>query len=350
MATNLSAVLHKKKDLKLEEMPLPGKPGPHDAKIEIHSVGICGSDVHYYNHGYIGPYVVKEPMILGHESSGTVVEVGAKVKHLKKGDRVALEPGVPCRVCDYCKVGKYNLCPDIFFFATPPDHGSLTKYVNHAADFCFKLPDHISYEEGAFLEPLSVAVYACQRSQVKLGDVVLVSGAGPIGLLSMLTAKAFGASKVCITSTNPGRLEFAKKLGAEIAVQIDRNGKVEDMVAQVKEALGQAPDVTIECAGAENSIQLSLLATKSGGVVSIVGCGPETMTLPLLAAVGREVDVRGCFRYRNCYPPALELIASGRLDVKPLITHRFTLDQAVEAFETANSKVGVKIMIKVAEN
>ncbi|RWS28433.1 sorbitol dehydrogenase-like protein [Leptotrombidium deliense] len=196
---NLSAVLMKKDVLLLQQMPLPENPKNDEVLLATHTVGICGSDVHYWTHGRIGNFVVEKPMILGHETSATVVAVGENVKHLKPGDRVATEPGVPCRQCNFCKEGKYNLCENIFFFATPPDDGTLTRFFKHPADFCFKLPDHVSYEEGALLEPLSVGVHACKRAGVTVGSDVLVCGAGPIGLVTMLTAKAFGARKVCIT-------------------------------------------------------------------------------------------------------------------------------------------------------
>ena len=191
-----------------------------DVLIRMQEVGICGSDVHYWTKGCIGDFVVKAPMVLGHEASGIVHEVGECVTHLKKGistiikneygirscdlfyytgDRVAIEPGVPCSLCDFCKNGQYNLCGDVFFCATPPDHGNLCRFYTHAADFCYKLPDHVSLEEGALLEPLSVGVHACRRAGVAIGKTVLICGAGPIGLVCLLTAKAMGASSVLIT-------------------------------------------------------------------------------------------------------------------------------------------------------
>jgi len=288
-------------------------------------------------------------MILGHETSATVVAIGDGVTNLKPGDRVAVEPGVPCRHCKYCKEGFYNLCADIIFAATPPVDGSLTRFFKHFADFCFKLPDHVSYEEGALLEPLSVAVHACKRANVAAGQKVLVCGAGPIGLVTLLTAKAFGADMVCITDITQGRIDLAKKLGADFGVCIQPGMKPQEIAAQVKEALGDDPDITLECSGAESSVQLAIYATKAGGSVLLVGMGPPEIKVPLVTAAIREVDIKGVFRYRNCYPLALWLVSTGKIDLKPLITHRFTLEETLEAFETARTGAGgaIKVLIKV---
>ncbi|XP_013419139.1 sorbitol dehydrogenase [Lingula anatina] len=347
--TNLSAVLYAEDDMRLEEFPVKD-PGPGEVQISMHSTGICGSDVHYWKHGRIGDFVLTTPMVLGHESSGTVCKVGSGVTSLKVGDRVAIEPGVPCRVCNYCKTGRYNLCREMQFCATPPYHGTLTRLYTHPADFCFKLPDNVSYEEGALLEPLSVGVHACRRAGVSLGSKVFICGAGPIGLVNMLTAKAMGASKVCISDISEGRLGVAKTMGADSIVLV--NTKDAKAVAkQVETALGEMPDITIECSGAESSIQTGIYATKAGGVLMLVGLGPAEIKLPVVNAACREVDIRGLFRYANCYPAALEMIASGAVDVKPLITHHFTLEESLEAFETSRTGAGgaIKVMIKCAK-
>jgi L-iditol 2-dehydrogenase len=343
---NLSAVLHGKGDMRLEKRPIPF-PKEDEVLIRMQAVGICGSDVSYLVKGYIGDFVVKAPMVLGHESAGIVAKCGSKVNHLKVGDRVAIEPGVPCRYCDFCKSGKYNLCKDVIFCATPPCDGNLCRYYTHAADFCYKLPDHVSLEEGALLEPLSVGVHACRRAGVTLGTTVLVCGAGPIGLVSLLVAKAMGASKIVITDMDEGRLAVAKSLGAHAVVKITPGGKVEDLVREVEEKLGSNPDVTVECSGAESSIKLSILVTKSGGTVVLVGLGPSEVTIPVVNAAVREVDIRGIFRYANCYPTALAMVASGVVDVKKLITHHFTLEESKEAFETSRTGAGgaIKVMI-----
>jgi len=342
---NLSAVLHCTNDLRLENRPIP-QPGPKDVLIRMQEVGICGSDVHYWTKGCIGDFVVKAPMVLGHEASGIVHEVGECVTHLKKGDRVAIEPGVPCSLCDFCKNGQYNLCGDIFFCATPPDHGNLCRFYTHAADFCYKLPDHVSLEEGALLEPLSVAVHACRRAGVAIGKTVLICGAGPIGLVCLLTAKAMGASSVLITDISASRLEVAKNLGADHTLLVGKDDE-QTLASQIGSKLGGQPSITIECSGAESSIRLGIFATKSGGVLVLVGLGPAEIKIPIVNAATREVDIRGIFRYANCYPIALDLVASGRVNVKPLITHRFKLEESLAAFETARTGAGgaIKVMI-----
>jgi len=309
------------------------------------SIGICGSDVHYWTHGRIGDFIVKSPMILGHESSGQVVEVGSEVTHLKKGDRITMEPGVPCRMCNFCKQGRYNLCPDVQFMATPPVDGSLATYYAHPADFCYKLPDHVSFDEGAMCEPLSVGIHACNRAGVAIGSNVLIMGAGPIGLMNLLAAKAAGATTIILSDIKDDRLEVAKKLGATGTVNVIGLSQ-DDIVAQIKQkSQGNAIDVTIECSGAESAIRTSIKATKSGGCVVLVGLGPPEIKLPIVDAAVREVDIRGIFRYANCYPKALALIASGKVDVRPLITHHFELKDVVQAFTVAKEMSGGAIKV-----
>jgi len=343
---NLTAILYKQGDLRLENFPVP-EPSDNEVLLRMAAVGICGSDVHYLVNGRIGDFIVKAPMIIGHEAAGTVEKCGKKVKHLKPGDRVAIEPGVPCKNCEFCKQGKYNLCADVIFCATPPCHGNLRRYYTHDADFCFKLPDHVSMEEGALLEPLSVGVQACRRAGVTLGSVVLICGAGPIGLVNLLVAKSMGASHVIVSDLAENRLEMAKELGADFVLKIEPSTSGEDLAKIVQETLGKMPDISIECSGAESSIKLAILATKSGGCVVLVGLGPPEVKIPVVNAAVREVDIRGVFRYANCYPAALALVASGKLDVKKLITHRYKLEETLKAFETARTGAGgaIKVMI-----
>lgn len=262
-------------------------------------VGICGSDVHYLAHGRCGPFVVEKPMVIGHEAAGVVVKIGAGVKNLQVGDRVAIEPGVPCRVCSLCKQGRYNLCAEMRFCATPPYDGNLTRFYAHPADFCFKLPDHVSMEEGALLEPLSVGVHACKRAGVGVESCVLILGAGPIGLVTLLTAKAMGASKILITDLVEDRLKFAKELGATHTLQVCRDVTEADLVLKIHETMSQEPTITIDCSGAEATTRLAILATGIGGCVVIVGMGPTDVKVPLGHAICREVDIRGVFRYCN---------------------------------------------------
>ncbi|XP_050403690.1 sorbitol dehydrogenase [Patella vulgata] len=341
--TNLTAIVYKKGDLRLEETEIK-EPGIGQVQLRMCNVGICGSDVHFWTQGAIGDFVVKAPMIIGHEGAGVVNKLGPGVTNLNIGDRVAIEPGVPCKCCKFCKKGRYNLCPRVIFCATPPDHGNLSRFYCHDADFCYKLPDHVSTEEGALLEPLSVSVHACTRAGVTLGSRVLVCGAGPIGLVVLLTAKAKGAAEVIMTDIDKSRLEFAKSLGADHTVLVTSRDPV-DTANKVEAILGDKADIAIECSGAPPSIRTAIFATAPGGCVMIVGLGPADVELPIVNATVREVDIRGNFRYANCYPAALDMIASGKVNVKPLITHRFKLEQSLEAFEMAKQGKGIKIMI-----
>uniref|UniRef100_A0A4W6CYY2 Sorbitol dehydrogenase n=1 Tax=Lates calcarifer TaxID=8187 RepID=A0A4W6CYY2_LATCA len=341
---NLSVVLHSQGDLRLV--------GHRSVLLQMHSVGICGSDVHYWQHGRIGDYVVTKPMVLGHEASGRVVKVGSAVKHLKAGDRVAIEPGVPREMDEFFKNGRYNLSPTIFFCATPPDDGNLCRYYKHSANFCYKLPDNVTFEEGALIEPLSVGIHACRRAGVSLGStsVHLVCFAGPIGLVCLLVAKAMGASKVVITDLFPERLTVAKELGADFQLTVKRGDGPQQLAKSVEDLLGAQPHITIECTGVESSIQSAIYATRSGGVVVLVGLGSEMATVPLINAAVREVDIRGVFRYCNTWPMAIAMLVSGKVNVKPLVTHRFPLEQAVQAFETTRQGLGIKVMLKCDQN
>ncbi|XP_030580919.1 sorbitol dehydrogenase [Archocentrus centrarchus] len=342
---NLSVVLHAKGDLRLESRPVP-EPGPNEVLLQMHSVGICGSDVHYWQHGRIGAFVLTKPMVLGHEAAGRVVKVGSGVKHLKVGDRVAIEPGVPREMDEFFKTGRYNLSPTIFFCATPPDDGNLCRYYTHSASFCYKLPDNVTFEEGALIEPLSVGIHACQRAGVTLGSTVFVCGAGPIGLVCLLVAKAMGASQVVISDLSEERLSMAKELGADFLLTVKSGDGPQELAKSVADMLGTRPHVTIECTGVESCIQTAIYTTRSGGVVVLVGLGSEMATVPLINAAVREVDIRGVFRYCNTWPMAIAMLASGKVNVKPLVTHRFPLEQAVQAFETTRQGLGIKVMLK----
>ncbi|KAI3377950.1 hypothetical protein L3Q82_009077, partial [Scortum barcoo] len=310
-----------------EHRPVP-ELGPNDVLLQMHSVGICGSDVHYWQHGRIGDFVLTKPMVLGHEASGRVVKVGSAAKHLKVGDRVAIEPGVPREMDEFFKNGRYNLSPTIFFCATPPDDGNLCRYYKHSAHFCYKLPDNVTFEEGALIEPLSVGIHACRRAGVTLGSTVLICGA----------------------DLSVERLTVAKELGSDFELTVKRGDAAQQLAKTVEDMLGAQPHITIECSGVESSIQTAIYATRSGGVVVLVGLGSEMATIPLINAAVREVDIRGVFRYCNTWPMAIAMLASGKVNVKPLVTHRFPLEQAVQAFETTRQGLGIKVMLKCDQN
>ncbi|KAL1117557.1 hypothetical protein AAG570_003872 [Ranatra chinensis] len=310
-------------------------------------VGICGSDVHYYERGRIGDFVLRAPMVIGHEASGIVAKIGSKVTNLKIGDRVAIEPGVSCRKCSWCKGGRYNLCPAMQFCATPPVDGNLATYYTHSPDFCHKLPDDVSMEEGAMLEPLSVGVHACRRGRVEFGSLVLVLGAGPIGLVTLMAAKAMGAKRVIVCDPQEHRLKIALDCGADEAVCISSNS-AEKTVDAIKTLLhGSLPDVTLDCAGFQTTAQIGIQATRPGGVYVLVGMGQDSVDVPLVLAAIKEVDIRGVFRYANDYPLALEMVASKRVDLSPLLTHKFDIEETQLAFQTAMNpdERSIKVMI-----
>lgn len=346
-----AAVLHGVKDLRVDQVPVPGAPAPGEVQVQIGKVGICGSDVHYWQHGRIGDFVVAEPMILGHECAGTVVALGQGVTHLKEGDRVAIEPGVP-RLSTaashfYMKRGQYNLCPDIFFFATPPDHGAFCSFVNHKADFCFKLPDNVSLEEGAMIEPLSTGIFAARVAPVKMGDTVAITGAGPIGLMNLLAARAAGATNVIISDMVESRLEVAREIGATQTVQ---GGAAELKAAAHELTEGRGADVGIECAGHPSALAANIGAVRAGATIVLIGMlAGDSAPVDINDLIVREITLRPIFRYNNTFPTGVDLLASGKVDVKPLISKRFELSEVPQAFEyvVENRDTCVKAIVDV---
>ncbi|KAI1613999.1 chaperonin 10-like protein [Exophiala viscosa] len=351
--SNPSFVLRAVKDVKLEDIPKPTITDPYDVIVHIGQTGICGSDVHYWQRGRIGDFILESPIVLGHESAGTVVDIGSKVKNLKVGDRVAIEPGVPCRHCDYCRSGSYNLCPDTVFAATPPHNGTLSKFYKTAADYCYPLADHLTLEDGALCEPVAVAVQVCKVGNVRPGQTVVVFGCGPIGLLVQCVAKAYAAKKVIGIDMSASRMELAKsvlkcadetfapprmpKADGE-AYDADKESEWSAKVAaQIKDAfnLGEGPDVVIDATGAQSCIQTGVNLCKKGGTYVQAGMGKENIIFPITTACIRDLTIRGSIRYTaGVYSAAVDLVASGKVDPKVLITHRYSFEKAEEAFET----------------
>ncbi|KDP22338.1 hypothetical protein JCGZ_26169 [Jatropha curcas] len=347
---NMAAWLLGIKNLKIQPYNIPPV-GPHDVKVGIKALGICGSDVHHFKTMRCANFIVKKPMVIGHECAGIVEEIGSEVKTLAVGDRVALEPGISCRRCNVCKNGRYNLCPQMKFFGSPPTNGALANKVVHPANLCFKLPQNVSLEEGAMCEPLSVGVHACCRAKIGPDTSVLIMGAGPIGLVTMLAARAFGAPRIMIVDVDDRRLSIAKNLGADGILQVSTNIEdVSEEITKIQNIMGSGIDVTFDCVGYEKTMCTSLNATSSGGKVCLIGLALTEMTVPLTPAAAREVDVIGIFRYRNTWPLCIEFLRTGKIDVKPLITHRFSFSQeeVEEAFETsARGGDAIKVMFKL---
>jgi len=324
-----AAVLHGVNDVRVQEMPRPELVAPDYCVVKIDACGICGSDVHFFRHMKIGHFVVESPLILGHESAGTIVEVGAEVKSLKVGDRVAIEPGWTCRKCEFCKSGRYNLCKDVVFLAAPPYHGAFAEYLAWPADFLFKVPEGVSQEEAAMVEPFSVGLHAARRAGVRGGDWVLVSGSGPIGLCALQAAKANGATRVIVTDMVQSRLDAAAELGAALTVNLG-NQNIREAVAHYTG--GRGVDVVLECSGTIPAVIDAVEVVKTGGMVQLVGnFMAEMPQIPIQRMVERELSVSGLFRYANCYPASLDMISSGVVNTRALITHRFSLDEVPEA-------------------
>ncbi|XP_066970378.1 sorbitol dehydrogenase-like [Macrobrachium rosenbergii] len=343
---NEYVVLHGIGDLRIEREPVP-EVEPHEVLLKMSTVGLCGSDLSNVYKGYAGDHKATFPLSIGHEASGVVTKCGSAVKHLKPGDRVVVEPGGPCRICNLCTSGKYNICKAACFHGKPsPGPACLARYFKHQADLCFKLPDNVSQEEGAIIEPLAVGIHACRRANITLGSSVLICGAGPIGLVNLLSAKAMGATNILVTDIRDSRLEMAKSMGATHTMLVMEEDP-QILAQKVEYIMGCMPESTLECTGVESSLSTAIYATRSGGVLVLVGIGGNKLTLPIVNAAVREVDIRGVYRYTNCYPTAINMVAKGLIDVKPLITHRFRFDEFKKAFEVfrAGTDGAIKCMI-----
>jgi len=340
-----AAVLVGKRQIRFEDRPIP-QPKVKEVQIKVAKVGICGSDVHYYTEGRIGDFVVKEPIVLGHEFSGTVSRVGEDVSRVKEGDRVVVEPGFPCGLCDVCLSGRYNVCPRVDFFGSPPIDGAFREYVLAPERFIFPISDDTSFEEGAFAEPTAVAVHSVNRGSVHLGDSALVIGAGPIGLLTLQVAFSAGASAVYVSDMDRARLDVAGELGATKIIDASK-GTVEQVM---KITGGRGVDVCLEAVGKEATLNEAVDAAGPGGRVVAIGLSPET-TLPFhfFEFMKKELDIYGVWRYRWAYPAAIALLGSKRVKVDRLVTHRFGLDDLEEALLTCAEMRGnpIKVVVSV---
>jgi L-iditol 2-dehydrogenase len=280
--------------------------------------------------------------------AGIIEDVGPGVDRKRIGERVAVEPGVPDRTCEWCRSGRYNLCPNVEFMATPPFDGALADYIVTPTDFAYTLPENVSLDEGALMEPLSVGVYAIHRSAIKAGQSVAVFGAGPIGLVTLQVARAAGAGAITVIDLEAGRLETAKRLGATTTINAKETNAVEALLASTG---GRGVDIVFEAAGSPRTAGDAVRIAKRGGKVVMIGLPPEdNFPYPLVHAMAREIDVFTVFRYANVYPAAIALVAEGRVDTKSLITHRFPLERAEDALLLSDSRADgvIKAMVEVA--
>ena len=339
-------VLEKKLQLSLRDIDLPKEVHPNDVKIKMHTVGICGSDVHYYTHGKIGPFVVKEPMVLGHEGSGTVIEVGSNVSNLKVGDRVCIEPGVPDVYSKEYMKGLYNLDPKLTFWATPPDHGCLTPEVVFPSNFVFKLPENVSYAEGAMIEPLAVGLQAAEKAKIIPGETALVMGCGPIGLVIALTALAGGCSKVFIADIVSEKLKMCNNF--ENLIPIDLNKDDPSNVIK-KNTNNWGANIIFEASGATKAYETIFDSICPAGRVVIVGNPMNPIPMDFATLLTKEIEIKTVFRYAHQYERAINLLSSNKIDVKPMITDTVAFDDSIKAFERAakNLPEDVKIQIQL---
>ncbi len=345
--TMKAAVMRGTRKIQIEEYPVPPI-GPDEVLIKVMAVGICGSDLHYYSHGRIGKYVVDKPFILGHECSGDIAAIGSNVQRFQVGDRVAVEPGVTCGRCDACKEGRYNLCPDVEFLATPPFDGAFVQYIKIREDFVFSIPDHLSYEEAALVEPFSVGIHAAARTGLQPGSTVAIMGMGPVGLMAVAAAKAYGAATIIVTDLEPLRLEAAKQMGASHIINIREQDPLEEIKTITN---GKGVDVAWETAGNPTALQSALGSLRRGGKLAIVGLPAQDeipLNVPFIA--DNEVDIYGIFRYANTYPKGINFLSSGIVDANKLITDKFALEQTQEAMERALNQKSECLKIVVYPN
>ncbi|KAF1989342.1 GroES-like protein [Aulographum hederae CBS 113979] len=350
--------------IKMVEAPIE-EPGPGTVLLHIKATGICGSDIHFWKTGAIGSLKVSGDCILGHEAAGLVLKCGAGVTTLRPGDRVAIEPGVPCGSCFLCLEGRYNLCEDVQFAGVYPYHGTIQRYKVHPAKWLFKLPETTTFGEGALLEPLSVVLHGIRTAQLSLGAPTLICGAGPIGLLALAAARASGAHPIVITDLEPSRLEFARKyVPSCITYQVQRSMSVEENAKGIRRLFGceeeaamggegeyKAPSTVLECTGVESSVCTAAFAVRRGGTVVVIGVGRPVMNnLPFMHLSLAEINLKFINRYRDTWPAGLAAVSGGIIDLKPLVSHVFPLDGALEAMGTCADLSNGSIKVQIVDD
>lgn len=334
--------------LNLREIEIDENLGPRDVRIQIYTVGICGSDVHYCKHGRMGQLVVESPMVLGHEASGVVIETGTEVRRLKVGDRVCMEPGVPDPNSKASRLGKYNLDPTMRFWATPPTHGCLRPTVVHPEDYTFTLPENVGFAAGAMVEPLAIGLHAAAQARIRPGDVAVVLGAGTIGAMTALSALAGGCSRVVITDVRQAKLDLISGLGPITPVNVAADN-VADVIMEMTDGWGA--DIVFECSGNEKAIATMLEPVCPGGRAVLVGIPPRMPTFDIFTARVKEVTIENVRRYAHVFDRALALMAGGKIDVKPFLTDTFDFEDSVRAFEWASEmpETSVKAQINLPQ-
>lgn len=343
---NRGAYMTELNTMEIRDIPVP-EPKSGEVLVKLEYVGICGSDVHYFHDGRCGDFIVEGDFMLGHECAGTVVELGEHVTSLKVGDRVALEPGITCGQCEYCKSGRYNLCPDVRFLATPPIQGCYENYIAFPENMCFILPQNISTKAGALIEPLAVGMHAANQGNIELGDQVVILGAGCIGLMTMLACIAHGATDITVVDVVDQRLQFAKKMGATRIL----NGKEKDAVEEIKKITdGKGVNKVFETAGSPYTIAQTPHIVKNGGTIIMVGlsANPE-VTFNFGQIMAKEAEIKSVFRYRNIYPQAIAAVAKGLIDIEPIATNEYDFDAIQKGFEDCihDKENVVKAIIKM---
>lgn len=328
-----AAVLVERGTIEVDERPVPA-PGPGEVLVRVSSVGVCGSDRHYYREGRIGDFVVTGPLVLGHEVSGRITAVGPGGDRDRVGQRVAIEPQRPCHRCAQCRAGRYNLCPHMAFYGTPPVDGAFCDYVTIGEAFAHPISDTVSDDAGALLEPLSVAVWAHQKAETGPGSRLLIAGAGPIGLLTSQVARALGAVDVIVSDPQPSRREMAGRFGAT------------EVLDPVEGVAGLEVDAFIDCSGATRAVQAGISAVRGGGTIVLVGMGEDEIPMPVSLIQTRELRLTGTFRYADTWPVAEQLVAAGRVDLDALVTEVFDLEHTVDALDADADPRSVKAVIR----
>lgn len=329
---NFGAVLTSKEDVRIERRPMPS-PAADEVLVQVEAVGICSSDAYYYRHGSRGRHVVEYPFVLGHEAAGTVVETGRRVTNLRVGNRVAIEPGAPCGRCDQCRRGYHNLCHRAEFKGTPPKDGALQRYVAVRSDFAFRLPANLSTELGALVEPLSVAISACRKAGVSAGSRVVITGLGPVGLLACQVAQVFGATVVAGTDLDEAKVVMAEAFGVR-------------RLPAGEDGAERSFDVHLECSGSPSAALAGITLLAPLGISVLVGTGAsDDLHLPISDIQERELRITGVFRYRNCFPLAIDLLARDLVRAEELITGRFTLSDSPTALRTSGQRGTIKNVV-----